>query len=466
MTMSEAENTTDAAPRSRGGRGPLVLAIVATAIGLLIVCIAAFFLLRDANIGPFAQQSTVTPFAPAGGGSSSESVLVVADVSDSPGISLTLNVPTTLIVGGKSFNVVGQNVDPTGKWEPEFPDDDTAVWVFGTVVNYALGVDNSNENRAVLEGLEAGDEIRLVTQSGAEYVFVVTTREIVPNNRADIFNQQSPSATIVMLRSEGQDRLVVRGEFQVTEGGTGAGNAPVVAGGAVELGETAQLGDYRMTVNSVSSLFDRPEAPPGFMFFLVNYQIQNAGNVALDTANLRYELHDEFGNRYALNSVASQLGSAPPLFGQLGPGEVRDASAGYQIPAGLTSPTLVWVVTRANDPTGQEVRVRIPFATGGNEAGQNALVVPQSADVSLDGTSVTVVGQLTNTSEQPLIVDETAVTLTSEGTLYLKLSTNPSFPWVVPPGQTMTFSVAFQRPLTSEAVFTVLGQPFLLTGLR
>lgn len=465
MTTAEMEpnDSPDAPPRS--SRVPLILAIVATAIGLLIVCAAAFFLLRDANVGPFAQNATVTPFAPNVGAATRVS-LIVADVSDSPGISLTLNSPTTLTVGGKSFVVVPENVDQTGKWEPTFPDDSTAVWVFGTVVNYALGLDDSGENRRVLESLQAGDEVRLRTQSGAEYVFVVTTREIVPNNQADIFSQHSPSITMVMVGSEGGDRLVVRGDFQVTEGGTASGGQAPAAGSTVELGDTAQLGDFRFTVNSVTSLFDRPESPPGFMFFLVNYQIQNAGNTILDTANLRFELNDEFGNRYALNSVASQLGTSPPLFGSLNPGEVRDATAGYQLPVGLTSPTLIWVVSQVNDPAGQQVRVRIPFAVAGSDSGQNVLVVPQSAEVSLDGTSVTVVGQLTNTGEQPLIVDDAAVTLTSDGTLYLKLSTNPSFPWVVPPGQTMTFSVAFQRPLSSEAVFTVLGQPFLLSGLR
>jgi hypothetical protein len=79
---------------------------------------------------------------------------------------------------------------------------------------------------------------------------------------------------------------------------------------------------------------------------------------------------------------------------------------------------------------------------------------------------VTIVGQITNGGSQPLIVNETAVSLMSEGTIYLKLSTNPGFPWVVPAGQTMTFSIAFQRPLSAEAVFTVLDQPFGLDGLR
>ncbi len=466
MTIAEAEPDNSSAPSPRSSRVPLLLAVVATSVGLLIVCLAAFLLLRDANVGPFARNATVTPFAP-GVGAPTQVALIVADVSNSPGISLTLNSPTGLLVGGKSFSVIPENVDPTGRWEPRFPNADTAVWVFGTVVNYALGLDDSSDNRRVLESLQAGDEIRLRTQSGTDFVFVVTTREIVSSNQADIFSQQAPSITLVMVGSEGEDRLVVRGDFQTAEGGTGAGSGQSPSGGnVVEMGDTAQLGDFRFTVDSATSLFDRPEAPPGFMFFLVNFQVQNAGSTNLDTASLRYELHDEFGNRYALNSVASQLGTSPPLFGSLNPGEVRAATAGYQLPVGLSSPTLTWVVSQANDQAGQQVRVRIPFAVAGSESGQSLLVVPQSAEVSLDGTSVTVVGQLTNTGEQPLIVNDSDVTLTSDGTLYLKLSTNPSFPWVAPPGQTMTFSVAFQRPLSSEAVFTVLGQPFLLSGLR
>jgi hypothetical protein len=58
------------------------------------------------------------------------------------------------------------------------------------------------------------------------------------------------------------------------------------------------------------------------------------------------------------------------------------------------------------------------------------------------------------------------VTLTSEGTNYLMLSTSPAFPWVFSPAQRQPFAVTFQRPAGSTAIFTILNRSFQLTGLR
>ena len=442
-------------------RLPLILAIVASVLGLVIVCVAAIFLIRDARPSFLFGDVTPTPFAPIGQDGNQAQIGIA--ISNSPAMSLTLSTPTLLAVGDKVYNVVPQAVETTGRWSVGDLDNDQAVWVQGTVVNYLLGINNANANRRVLESLAPGDQIRLTMRDESVFVFVVTAREIVPQTQTDILAQQSPGITIALLGSDNQDRLVVHGDFQTTEGS--ANSNLNGSGNVVEMGETAQLGSARLTVNSVTGLFDRPEAPPGFIFFLVNFQIQNAGSAPLDTSTLRFELQDEYGNTYAQNPVASQLGNFPPLQGLLNLGEVRDAVSGYQLPAGLTSPTLRWVAS-TNDVTAGQAQVNIPFAAGGSEASQAALIVPQSAEVSLDGTSVTVVGQITNTGTQNVVVKEGDVSLTSEGTLYLKLSTNPSFPWVIPAGQTITFSVAFQRPLASEAIFTVLGQPFQLVGMR
>lgn len=461
MEMSEAEPTPNA-NSPRANRIPLVLAISMTALGLLIVCVALAFLLRDMTRGglPVLGDPSPTPFGVVTTGN--RGVVVAADLGETPGVSLTLSIPTTLMVGGKTYAVTLEDVPPAGNWAPELADEDSAVWAYGTVINYVLGVNSSNENRQVLESLAPGDEIVLTMQDGTRYIFIVTAREIVPSNQADLFRQQNPGITILMIGSGGTDRLVVRGDYQTTQGGPGSGTA--TASNTAEVGETVQLADLQLMVNGSSSLFDRPEAPPGFMFFLVNYQLQNTGLTALDTSVLRFELRDEFGNQYALSPTASQLGNAPALQGSINPGEVRQATAGYQLPVGLSSPTLIWQVIRTDAAAGS-VQVAIPFATT-SDGVANVVVVPQSAEVSLDGTSVTIMGQITNGGSQPLIVNETAVSLMSEGTIYLKLSTNPGFPWVIPAGQTMTFSISFQRPLSAQAVFSVLDQPFSLEGLR
>ncbi len=53
-----------------------------------------------------------------------------------------------------------------------------------------------------------------------------------------------------------------------------AGNA---SSNVVQLDETAQLGDLQITPIATSYLADRPEAPPGFAFYLVDFSLQNVG---------------------------------------------------------------------------------------------------------------------------------------------------------------------------------------------
>jgi hypothetical protein len=266
--------------------------------------------------------------------------------------------------------------------------------------------------------------------------------------------------TLILLGTEGDERLVVRGRYVVPQARSSGGQSPVL-----ELGETALLEDVQVTVTGATYLLDRPEAPAGFAFYLVDFQIQNVGLTALDTNNLRLTLLDELGNQYALSPVASQLGNYRPLVGFLNSNQSAEATAGYQVPIGLSSTVLSWVAAR--EDTGGQVQVTIPF-TGGPGVASAARVNLSQAEVSQDLTSLILGGQVVNLGDQPLLVTEEEVVLrTADGSLYLMLSTNPPFPWTVAAGQSIQFLVTFQRPLSaSTAVFTVLNQPFELSGLR
>ena len=88
-------------------------------------------------------------------------------------------------------------------------------------------------------------------------------------------------------------------------------------------------------------------------------------------------------------------------------------------------------------------------------------------EVSTDLASLILGGQVTNLGTQPIVITESDVSLqTQDGSIYLLLSTNPPFPWTVPPGQTVQFFLTYQRPPTDTAVFRVLNQGFQLTSLR
>lgn len=439
-------------------RGPLFIALIAVVIGLCLLCVFAVLLIRGDGVADVVDGEAPTPFpSPV----AAQNDVIIAGISGSTPISLPLTIPTTLRVGGETFTVRSEPIGEDGVWDPDVTEQDAALWVYGSLINYIVGLPDTGQNRELLENLGAGQEIQLAMRSGNPLTFSVTNREVVASNRTDIFAQNMPGITLILLRASGDERLVVQGDYVVDPTAGGADGGP---DNVVELGETAQLDDLRLTVAGASSLFDRPEAPSGFAFYLVDFEVQNVGVEPIDLSAMRFVLLDDLGNQYARSGQASQLGAHPPPSGTLLPNESRQATAGYQIPIGLSSPTLTWVAGR--EGSGSQVRVTIPFAGGSDAAGLNATITLQGAEVSADGTSLNVVGEIGNNGQQPLVVSESQVSLTSNGTLHLMLSTSPAFPWVVPPGQTIPFSVSFQRPAGNQAILTLLNQPFQLSGLR
>jgi hypothetical protein len=436
-------------------RGPLIVAIGAAVGSLALLCLFAVLLLQSGD----SEQPTEPTLTPVGGGSELDTdTFAFLSISDSGAISVTMETPIFLNVAGEDFSVQAEVLPAQGSWTPVPANETTSVWVYGSVINYVFGLDDSEENRALLERLVAGDEIVLTTRSEASSTFVVSRRQEVSSDNRDIFAQRSPGVTLVLLEEDtGEQRLVVQGRYVVSDA-----KSDSQAGTVVELGETAQLEGLQITVTGVSFQFDRPEAPAGLAVFHVDLQIQNVGVTAVDANSLSLVLIDDFGNLYALNPTASQIGNNPPLSGSIQPGQTVVATAGYQIPTGITSSVLRWQVTISG--TGSQIEVILPL--GETVASpQQASVLVQEVNIVNNGTDLLIVSQITNLGSQPLLVDVTDVSLTSSGTVYLMLSVNPAFPWTVPPGQTIQFAVTFQRPPGSEAIFTVLGQSFQLTGL-
>jgi Domain of unknown function (DUF4352) len=371
-----------------------------------------------------------------------------------------METPIFLDVAGEEFTVQAEVLPESGTWSPPTVDETTVAWVYGSVINYIFGLDDSNHNRELLENLVVGEELALTTRSGATMKFVVSERNSVNSDDQEIYAQREPSITLLIIEEDVEDqRLSVKGRYVVPDT-----RASESAGRVVGLGETAQLESLQFTVNGVNLLYDRPEAPAGFAVFHIDYQAQNVGPESVNSNTLSMVLADDLGNLYALNPVASQIGNNPPLSGSVGAGQTIVATAGYQIPAGLSSSTLRWQVSIVG--TGSQIQVNLPFQNS-PESQQQASVQVQEATVSQDGGSLLVVGQIANVSQETIVIDANDVTLVgASGTVFLKLSTNPAFPWTVPPGQTLLFGVTFQRPLGSDATFTVLNQSFQLSGIR
>jgi hypothetical protein len=464
MSIEPQENGPTENSQGTSWRGSLSNPAVLIAGGIALMALLAVVVLsviliqgRDDGVDT-AVSGTPTPFGSGEDGLLSGEPLVVG-MSDSATISVTLDAPVTLSLPGQQFNVQTQIIGADGTWTPALDGEavGTAVWIYGSIVNYVVGLPDSEANRALLEGLTPGAEMMLSTRGGTRYTFSFNNRTTVPVTNRDVFAQTTPGITLVLLGSEGTERLVVNGRYVVAETNNPAGNV-------VGLGETAQLENVQLTVNSTTYIADRPEIPPGFALFVVDYQLQNVGLTALDSGSLQLSLIDSLGNQYAVSPLATQLGNFPTLTGFLNANQVSMASAGYQIPLGLESDTLSWVVT--NSRSGAQVYVSLPF-TGGSAAAAGSAVSLVRVEVSTDLSSLILGGQVTNLGTQPVVITESDVSLqTQDGSIYLLLSTNPPFPWTVPPGQTLQFFLTYQRPPADTAVFRVLNQGFQLTSLR
>jgi hypothetical protein len=349
-------------------------------------------------------------------------------------------------------------VDVTGIWQPVLPAETMGAWVYGTVINYVIGVPDSAANRAMLDGLAPGDLISIVGNDGSVNQFSFDRRDTVQVGSREVFAQNTPGVTLLLIGTSNTDlRLMAHGRYVVPEASAASQSS------RVELGETAQLDNFLITVNSTRLLSNGSGAPAGFAYFLIDYALENVGQVAVDAGTLNLLLVDQFGNQYALNPLAAQLGNFPLAQGPIPPGQAIGATAGYQIPAGLSG-GLSWVVVGSGNAG--RIEVNLPFGESANNQ-ESASIALLQGQVSLDGTSLNLQGRATNLSaDQPLIIEEKDVSLNSGGTVYLLASTSPGFPWVVGPGQSIEFNVQFQRPFEAEAVFTVLNFPFALNGLR
>jgi hypothetical protein len=439
-------------------RGPLIVAIAAAIGGLALLCLFAYLLLNSDS----PEEPDVTPLV--------EEVLeeeVDTDtyeyqaISESGTISVTLETPIFLNLAGEQYSVQAEVLPESGPWTPEAPYETTALWVYGSVINYVFGLDDTDENRALLNSLSVDDQIILTTRSGVSSNFAVSSRQNIDAEERAVFAQRAPGVTLVLVEEDLEaERMVVRGRYTTTD----AGAISPEAGRVVEMGETAQLDSLQITVSGVAHLVDRPEAAEGFAFFMIDYQVQNVGGTSVQASSLTMVLADDLGNLYALNPAASPLGNHPSLNGSIAPGLPVVATTGYQIPISLSSANLHWQVSISG--TSSQIQVNIPFQET-TSAEQQVRITVQSATVSPDGGSLLIVGLINNESSQPLVVDINNVSLTTTtGTVFQMLSTNPAFPWTIPPGQTLQYGVTFQRPLSGEAIFTILNQSFNLTGLQ
>jgi len=296
-------------------------------ISLAAVCGLGYSLIRSSQDEADGQtDGEPTPFPEVAGPLPSAGDPIVYGISDTSTVSVTLDIPVNLSISGHQFPVQQVTINPDGTWSPPLANEDTSAWVFGSIVNYIMALSDSDLNRTLIESLVPGAQMIITTQSGAEFVFEFESSSFFAVNDQSIFRQLTPGMTLILMEAGENQRLVAQGRYLLTESAGGTDNTSTSVG----LGETAQLSNVQVTVTDVSYLPNDPNAPPGFSFFVVNFQIFNAGTTAVDVSQLQLTLVDEVGNQYALNPVASRLGENAPLTGGfLNVGETLPVSVGY-----------------------------------------------------------------------------------------------------------------------------------------
>ncbi len=426
-------------------------------VGLMVGCgvcslpFAGYFTYDRITNNESDLELTPTPFADTGLISPNrESSIVI--LSDTETITQSLDIPVSIKIEGQSFIVSPQLVENGGEFTAS-EEEGTAVWLYGTIVNYVLLFADNGSSRPLLEQIAPGSQIVLHTQSGKEIPFTFASRETLPADDASVYTQTSPKITLIVAGDGDDPRLVVTGNYDLDAVSQSTNQS------VVELGEPVQVDDLQIT--ATGAVYQLADASSGFANYLVDYQVQSMGLTAVDSSSINYLLIDDFGNKYAYNATVSQFGNNPPLIGFINAGDSTMATAGFQIPIGLSSRQLRFVLTYG----AAQALITIPFQN--SAAADSAAVRLTAAAVSPDLTTLTLTGEVSNAGDQAVLINESDISLTTnDGTNYWLLSTNPPFPWTIGPGQTIPYSVSFQLPAAEPATFNILNQPFELTGLH
>ncbi len=355
--------------------------------------------------------------------------------------------PALLTIDDVDYPVVAV-IPEAGRW-PMPADKDTAVWVYGTVINYVIGLPHTEYTAARLAGLDSSARFTMALSSGVTLVFgSPESRRVSSSATAEVMAQQRPGLTLVLLSDTGDNRLVVQARY-LPEESVAEGAAQNLTGLNVEVEDFWDSED--------------PEDSQNLQFF-IEFSVTNTGATEINPALFNMILEDGNGQQWSESRGVSEDGDYGPLLYALAPGESADVSVGYLVPKDLKLP-LTWIF-RA-DPTVPQNMARFPIPY---EPAQPEPAQPQVslADAFADSTRDVIVvnGELRNVGEQPLYVTLSDVQLTSSrGETELRAST-PLLPWTINPGGTQRFELQFSWPDDVDTVLiNILGFTFELGGL-
>ena len=461
-----------AAPSSGGGRKPRLGAGPAAAggkggakdmllgVGMLVgaIAIAIFFFGSKLSGGNTAKPKvTITPSAVVVESADATATPLptleaelLSSIVDASGVKTGLVAPRTLEIKGVSFVVQPVKIT-SGDWPP--PDDERAVsWVYGTVVNYVMGVESTPDNKTLLASLKAGDEMLLRMSTGPAYRFAFADVVRVAPQASEVFRQTRPGLTLALLSEAGDSsRIVVRAVY-LPDSELSGGDAP--AAQAIEEDQPVTLdGALRLSYLGATP-FTTPRTPAGRIYLAVDYAVENvlASGEALLTTNFTHQAVDADGLAYPISSpVDGSTTRYLPLPAQLEPGRVVTTTSVYAVPEATLQTGLTWRF--APSPSGTLVQARIEPYSGSLQPQVAVRGAKRLPDDSLIATL---------SVSAPALRDVQI----SAGDIQVQggdLGTSNAFPWHVAAGQSTEFTLTLVPKDQSPMTVALLGQGFELS---
>ena len=278
---------------------------------------------------------------------------LLADIIGAGVKTKELVLPRTLEIKGVSF-VVQPVKTKQGEWR--LPAEPRAVsWIYGTVINYVLGLEATAENKALLAGLAFGDVFLLRTSTGltTRFAYVDTVR--VAPQVTELFGQRRPGLTLVLLNDGTADsRIVIRGLY-VPGSEVDSSVGPMIE--PAEVNQPLVLDDRLRLTALGYALLPSAAAPAGYVYLGVNFRatyLQRGQALPATALQTRLTVDRLTYPRVTVNETQ-------PLPEQLFYGQVVTASLTYAVPEAVMTKEMSWAVSL--DPAGEQARIRLlPYA--------------------------------------------------------------------------------------------------------
>jgi hypothetical protein len=422
-------------------RPTLIFGFGAVGIALILLLIAVIQLIGGPEAAPPAP--TPTP---------------VCTGPNCPVVQTSPLVPRKLYVRDRSFAITPVAVQQ-GKWPVSAGDDATATWVFGSLVNYLIGLPNSSENKDLLQAISEADAITLELSDGQTIEFKFDAQQLVSPNDEQIFSQQHPGITLLLLGDDGEQRLVVTGNYNVDSETQRSIPSSVVA-----INTPVEIGPARIKVLGGRLVENAPGIPVGSVFYLVDFTAENIGEETLNAADFQIELLDYARQKWQMSETASKLGPNPAPGGQLLPGLSGAFTSGFEVPSNITGPILTWVFRPTPAFKGQ-ASVAVPLLGPTPTPDPRSQVSAQisQAYYTSDQSELVIVGSIANPTGSLIPVGPADIVLsTPEGVLATLNSSDPGLPWRLNPNDALNFTLRFSRLPSQTAILRILNNSFEL----